>query len=189
MPEAEFTAADLDYVTAEYATLDQLCANRAETSQDVRRLIEQGRLPRPTYVLADGTEMFPPDYFALLDSAGGVDRLRAHFDDRHRAATTTLGAPGVDPTEDWEGYLSGEYGVCLRELSPEAMVEKNALVSQIETMVAAPMPDDPSWVDRLRAAVDDLDELERPFTDFDRQRWGGVSRDTHITAVRAQFLS
>ena len=53
---------------------------------------------------------------------------------------------------------------------------------------AAPAVVDEGWRAQLKEAVDDLDELERPFTDYDRQRWGGVSRDSHITSVRARFL-
>lgn len=188
-PQAGYTEADLAYVRAEYRTLDELCADRPQTPQEIRELVAAGRLPRSAYVLPDGTEMFPPDYFALVDSAGGVEQLRAHFDDRHRVATTMLGTPGVDPEEDWVGYLSGQYGVCLREVTPEAMVEKSALIALIESLVAVPRPDDDAWRTQLASAVDDLDEVERPFTDHDRQRWGGTSRDTHITAVRARFLA
>jgi Family of unknown function (DUF6058) len=188
MAEPTFTDDDLAYVTAEYHTLQQLCTGRAESAEEVRGLIAQGRLPRPTYVLPDGTELFPPDYFMVLDGAGDVDGMRDWFDARHRAASTMLGLPGVDPEEDWRGYLSGEFGVCLREVTPEAMVEKSALIATIDTLTAAPAVDDEGWRAQLREAVDDLDELERPFTDYDRQRWGGTSRDSHITAVRARFL-
>ncbi|HET6627479.1 MAG TPA: DUF6058 family natural product biosynthesis protein [Nocardioidaceae bacterium] len=189
MTEPTFSDADLAYVSAEYSTLEQLCADRAETPQDVHDLIDRGQLPRPAYVLDDGTEMFPPDYFDLLDAAGGVEALPGYFDQRHRAASTALGLPGVDPREDWEGYLTGEFGVCLREVTPETMVEKSALVAQIDTLTAVPAAEDAGWREQLRAAVDELDEIERPFTDYDRQRWGSTSRDAKITAVRAQYLS
>lgn len=188
-PSPTYTDADLAYVTASYRTLEDLCADRAEAPEQVRADIEAGRLPRATYLLPDGREMFPPDYFAVLDDVGGVDGLREHFDNRHRAASTALGLPGVDPKEDWAGYLSGEYGVCLREVTPEAMVEKSALIATIDTLTAAPAPADEDWRRQLGAAVDDLDELERPFTDYDRQRWGGTSRDSHITGIRARFLT
>lgn len=32
-----------------------------------------------------------------------------------------------------------------------------------------------------------LDQLERPFTDYDRARWGTSSRDTHITDERRRY--
>ncbi|MGH8967225.1 MAG: DUF6058 family natural product biosynthesis protein, partial [Actinomycetes bacterium] len=123
-PEPTYSDTDLEYVRAEYRTLEQLCEGRDDDPADVRRQVEAGALPRAAYLLPDGTEMFPPDYFDLVDSAGGVDRLREHFEDRHRSTTSTLGLLAVDPADDWDGYLSGEYGVCLREVTPEAMVEK-----------------------------------------------------------------
>jgi hypothetical protein len=42
----------------------------------VRSWIDDGLLPRPSYVLDDGTEMFPRDYFRLADEAGGIEPLR-----------------------------------------------------------------------------------------------------------------
>jgi hypothetical protein len=187
-----FSPADQAYVEAEYATLEQLCAHRTGEPHDpeqVRRLVAAGQLPGPAYVLPDGREMFWPDYFDLVDAAGGVDALHDHFVQQHRAATNALGLPGVDPEEDWRGYLSGDYGVCLCEVIPEAMVEKTALVSQIDALIALPAPADDQWRRTLTGAVDELDEILRPFTDHDRQRWGGTSRDSHVAGVRARFLT
>src|SRR5438093_1282816 len=109
------TAADLTYVRANFVTLDDLCAGRAETPGHVTELIEQGVLPRPSYVLPDGTAMFPRDYFALLDDAGGPERMRAEFERRYG---------WHELQEDWEGYLSGVYAVCLREVMPETITRK-----------------------------------------------------------------
>ena len=185
--EPEFSERDLAYVTSEYLTLEQLCAGRAETPDQVADLIAQERLPRPSYVLPDGTRLFPPDYFAVLDGAGSVDALRSHFEQRHRSAASAIGL-AIDPEEDWKGYLAGDHGVCLREVTPEAMVERSALVAEIDMVTAVPAVEDEQWRARLREAVDGLDEIERPSTDFDRQRRGPTSRDTHITAVRARYL-
>jgi hypothetical protein len=189
MTEPRYTDADLAYVEAEFRTLDQLCADRADTPDQIGELIGAGTLPAPSYVLPDGRELFPPDYFALIDAAGGPAGLREHFVQQHRAASSALGLTGIDPEEDWRSYLSGEQGATLRELTPEAMVEKAALVTGIDTLVAEPAPDDEGWRERLATEVDDLDELLPPFTDYDRQRWGGTSRDSHVTGVRARFLS
>jgi hypothetical protein len=68
------------------------------------------------------------------------------------------------------------------------MVEKAALIAEIDMLTAVPAVEDEQWRSRLRDAVDALDEIERPFTDYDRQRWGATSRDTHIAAVRARYL-
>jgi hypothetical protein len=185
---AGYTEEDLAYLRAEYTTLERLCAGRAEDPDGVRRLIEDGRLPRAAYTLPDGTELFWPDYFDLVDSAGGPDGLRAHFEDRHRAATSALGLADVGPEDDWRGYLSGEYGARLREVTPEAMVEKALLIAEIDALVAVPATEDDAWRRKLRDAVDELDDLERPTTDHDRRRFGTTSRDTHITALRMRYL-
>lgn len=179
---------DTDYVTKEYRTLEQLCDGRPLDPQEVRGHIEAGRLPRATYTLPDGTDMFPPDYFAVLDGAGSVAGMREYFEKRHQAASSALGLT-IDPEQDWRGYLTGEFGACLREVTPEAMVEKAALIAEIDRLTAVPNPGDEGWRGELADAVDDLDELERPFTDFDRERWGTVSRDTHVAAVRLRYLS
>ena len=49
------------------------------------------------------------------------------------------------------------------------------------------MPDDPGWCGALRTAVDELDSLLRPFTDYDRERWGDTSSDKYITRVRGRW--
>ncbi|OLF19487.1 DUF6058 family natural product biosynthesis protein [Actinophytocola xanthii] len=177
-----FTESDIRYVIAEYRTLGELCHGRAESVVEVSRLIEAGRLPRATYVLPSGEARFPPDYFALLDAAGSVEELPAHFRSRCLAAGS---AQDVD--EAWAGYLSGEFGVCLREVTPEAIVAKGRLLDTIERLLAEPSPEDRGWQAELRGAVDELDGLERPFTDYDRQRWGDTTRDRCITRVRARF--
>jgi hypothetical protein len=177
-----FTESDIRYVIAEYRTLGELCHGRAESVAEVNRLIEAGRLPRPAYVLPSGEARFPPDYFALLDAAGSVEELPAHF----RARYLAVGSAS-DAEDDWAGYLSGEFGVCLRQVTPEAIAAKNRLLGTIERLVAEPARDDPGWQARLRDAVNELDALERPFTDHDRQRWGDTSRDRCVTRVRARF--
>src|SRR5439155_1075039 len=80
------TEADLAYISSNYLTLEQLCDGRAESPHELRSLIAARRLPEPSYVLPDGTGMFPADYFRLVDEAGGVDGLREHFAEPARAA-------------------------------------------------------------------------------------------------------
>jgi hypothetical protein len=187
MDEPRFTPADLAYIQAEYRTLDELCADRPQTPGQIRDLIAQGRIPRPTYVLPDGTQMFPPDYFALIDAAGDTGSLPGYFAARYRAAAALTGLAGDDTGETWEDYLSGIFGVCLRQVRPEAMALKARLMGDIERLTSAPAPDDAGWRTALRSAVDALDQLERPFTDYDRARWGRPSRDTHINDVRQRY--
>jgi hypothetical protein len=181
----DLTTADIAYICANYLTLDELCAGRDETPAEMRRLIEKGLLPRPSYVLEDGTEMFPADYFRLVDEAGGPGALRTSFEERLRAAG------GEDLESDWRAYLGGIYGVCLRDVTPEAIVRKARLVSSLCELLVLARPADPEWRERLRAEVDELDELEREFSpDYDRneERFGRKpTRDLLVAAARERY--
>ena len=178
------TAEDVEYVRASYADLDSLCADAGFAADEALTLIDDGRLPGPSYVLPDGTPMVPRDYFALVDDAGGVERARELFARRYVAAGGELAL--ID--EEWAGYLTGAYGVCLRRATPETIVRKGELVAEIEQLLAEPAPADLGWRDRLREAVDALDALERPFAPhYDRARWGPSSRDRYITAPRVRY--
>lgn len=172
------TAADIAYVRANYLPLEEACAGRSETPDEVRRLVAEAKLPKPSYVLPDGTEMVPADYFELADAG------RQEFARRFLAAG---GAP-ADLEDEWQGYLSGAYGVCLKEQSPENIVRKDQLVRAIDALLADPEPQDPEWAERLRTSVEELDLLERPFApDYDHARWGPSSRDRCVTAPRQRF--
>jgi Family of unknown function (DUF6058) len=144
----------------------------------VRKLMAEAKLPQASYVLPDGTEMVPADYFQLADAG------------REAFARRFLAAGGA-PTfleEEWQGYLSGAYGVCLKEQSPENIVRKDRLVRTVERLMAEARPKDPEWRDELRGSVEELDLIERPFApDYDRARWGPSSRDRCITAPRERF--
>ena len=160
------TPADVAYITAHFVPLDAAVPDPAAA----RDAIAAGRLPGPAYVLDDGTEMVAPDHLALAERAGGVERLREWFEAR---------APG-----EWEDYLSGGYAVCLRSVTPEAIVRKDVLIGEIERLLAA----DPQPLAPLRVAVDELDALLRPFAPCDRIRFGGpVSRDRYVTALRERY--
>jgi hypothetical protein len=170
------TEADDAYVNRTHVTLDEVCADRTETVDDVRADMLAQRLPLPSYLRTDGTEMVPADYFRLADEAGGVDELPAwfarHWTDSAHAA------------EEWRAYLDGRY-VCLRAVTPQAMQRKDELLDAITDQLAQPR-DTPSWRDRLDALVDELDGLLAEFTGYDRLRFGGpVSRDVFVTDIRA----
>jgi hypothetical protein len=179
-----FTQADIDYFAANYVTLEELCAGRAESAADVEALIADRRLPRPSYVLPDGTGRFPADYFRLVDEAGGVDGLREHFAARHRAAK------GRDLQQDWEMYLDGIWGICLRDVTPETIVRKNTLVNSLCELLVLARPRYDDWRQALREQVDELDELERQFSpDFDRSDEMDrlPTRDLIIAAARERY--
>ena len=182
--------ADVAYVTRSYAGLAAICDGRRETPAEVRRLMAEGRLPRPTYLLSDGAEMVPRDYFDLADAAGGVGALPGWFADqlRRELAARDMDASPERVAREWTDYLNGEYGVCLRRVSPENIAEKARLMESVEQAIARPRPDDEAWRAALRRDVDLLDAMVREFADWDRVRFGGpISRDRLITAVRARF--
>src|SRR5438093_6956706 len=149
MSGRRFSDADLAYIHREYRTLEDLCAGRSESPAEVSALIDERKLPGPSYVLDDGTPMFPPDYFRLLDEAGGVARLREHFAERHRAAGARH-APADELEDDWNAYLDGTYGICLSEVTPEGMVRKTAIVSSLCELLMLPRPGNAGWRRDLR---------------------------------------
>ena len=182
--ELSLTQADVEYIQANFVTLDEFCAVRGQSADRVRALIAGGNLPAASYRLEDGTEMVPEDYFEVADEAGGESALRGLFARRFLEA----GGDEDEVGSEWEGYLSGAYGVCLKHVTPENIARKSALVAEIEGLLAAPQPDDGDWRARLQASVDELDELERPFAPhYDRARWGPSSRDRCITAARELY--
>jgi hypothetical protein len=145
---------DIAYVRAHFVALDTL-----PDPDGVRAHIAAGRLPGPAYVLPDGTEMVAPGHLALADAAGGPEHLREWFLER------------LPDEAEWAAYLSGEYAVCLREVTPESIRRKGELMAAIEEL------------------VDELDALLRPFAAWDRVRFGGpVSRDRLVTRVRERYL-
>jgi Family of unknown function (DUF6058) len=180
------TSADIDYIRGNYVTLEQACADRRETPERVRALIDAGRLPAPSYWLPDGSAMAPADYFGLLDDAGSLSDLPTHFSQRFLAA----GGNPDELDEEWRGYLSGLYGVCLREVTPETIVRKTALVDSLTGLLDDPRPGDEEWRRTLREQVDELDALEREFSpDYDRARFDRPpTRDRLIVAAREQYL-
>ena len=188
---ATFTEADLAYLRSEFRTLEEVCVGRSEAPEEVRRLIAERRLPQPPYVLDDGTELVPPDYFALADAGGGIDGIRGEFERRYRAALERYGLQFERDLFErrWEGYLEGTPAICMRDVTPETVIRKRLLIEEIERLTADARPDDGAWQSSLRSAVDELDLLERPFApDYDRARFV-PTRDTYIRDVRDMYAT
>ncbi len=166
---------DISYVKACFRPMDE----------SVKPLVEAGLLPRATYVLPDGTPMVPADHAQLLEDAeDNPDAIAAQFRERFLAG----GGNRADADEQYEAWLTGEYGACLHVTSPEAILAKGALMDAIGALLARPNPADESWRAALRGAVDSLDALERPFAAYDRERFdAATSRDRLITAPRERF--
>jgi hypothetical protein len=65
---------------------------------------------------------------------------------------------------------------------------KERLVARLDRALADPRPGDPDWLAHLRADVDALDGLSRPFAACDRIRFGRpTSRDRLIDGARRAF--
>jgi hypothetical protein len=185
-----FTEADLRIIEADFNTLAELCSERDIAASDVEALIDAGLMPQPAYSLPDGRRMFPRDYFQLYDEAGGPDKIRAYFDEQFRRAAHAAGLGFTDawnPDSEWTDYIDGTYWICLRDASPNVIVEKERLIRAISELVASPERESGQWRERLRTAVRALDAIERPFTDFDRARWDYTSRERYITDVEKRY--
>jgi hypothetical protein len=185
MSEAEFSSADIEYIRANYRKLETLCRQSGQDLAEVQRLIRARQLPAPSYVLPGGEEMVPEDYFRLVNEARGPERLREEFERRYRET----GGAEHELAADWEGYMEGLYGVCLRQVSPETIVRKSELVISIEGLLAEAKPTDAGWQSRLREEVQELDRLEREFSpDYDRSRFGSPpSRDRLIAVAHERY--
>ena len=135
----------------------------------LEELCRRAGLPAASYVLDDGTRFYPSEY---LDQRFSRDDFEAN---------------GLDE-ETYTAFLDGTYGICLQSVTPATIARKAELIERIGAFVNEPRPQDEEWCARLRAAVDELDALERPFTKFDRDYFGRpVSRDTYITEVRRMY--
>jgi hypothetical protein len=180
------TPDDLAYIENEFRRLEELRAERNMSPSDLLDLRARQLLPCPTYVLDDGSEMVPEDYFDLLDAASDPARIQEQFAEELREwAEDHLSDERV--LEEWQAYLSGEYGACLRRVSAPNIVRKAQAMERIQALIDNPRRADADWARELRTVVDSLDALERDFAPFDRVRWGPVSRDRLITAVRARY--
>lgn len=177
--EHPMTAEDDAYVSTYFSSVESVALARSLTADEVRASMLAGQVPLPSYLLSDGTEMVHTDLLALADTAGGLSLLPEWF--RSQFEDEAVGK------EEWGSYLSGQY-VCLWTVSPRTIQRKDVLTKRIAALLAAPQAESAAWLASLHEAVDELDELEPPFTAYDRLRFHGpVSRDTMITAVRRDF--
>ena len=173
------TAEDDAYVSKWYVPLEALAERTGMQPSELRRLMLANRLPLPSYIRTDGTQMVARDLLELPRRAGGYQQLPDWFAQQFKSSS--------DAIREWDGYLSGQY-VCLRDVVPETIQRKNELVKAITKALNTPEPQNDEWLDSLHRLVDELDKLEPPFTAYDRLRFGGpVSRDTCIRAARTRF--
>ena len=173
------TPEDDAYATERYVPLEVLAETAGMQASELRRLMLADRLPLPSYIRSDGTQMVARDLLELPRRAGGFEEPPGWFAQQFQLSR--------DAIREWDGYLRGHY-VCLRDVLPETIQRKDELVKAINKAVSKPKPQDDTWLDSLHLLVDELDQLEPPFAGYDRLRFGGpISRDTCINAVRERF--
>ncbi|WP_248579794.1 GNAT family N-acetyltransferase [Nocardioides sp. InS609-2] len=153
-------------------------------NDEVLALIEAGSLPLPSYYLSDGTPMVPADVRDPISWAGGVERLHDWFVGHWTAEEQATAE------SEWGDYLSGQY-VCLRDVQPVRMQQKTQHIEQIRAAIAVleQHPGDHVARGSLGEAVERLEQIELPMTDYDRLRFGGpLSPEVWIHDVRRDHL-
>lgn len=185
----ELSAEDVAYVRGHYLPVEAVAAAERLAPDQLMAMVSARVLPRPAYVLPSGEPMFPRDLCSLLHSAGGAGEVEAHFRGRFLSVARCHGPADPDRvTDEWDSYLSGAYGVCLRQVTPETIFLKEWLVTAIESDLREPQPDSPGWRRRMCEQVEGLEVLLRPFTACDRLRFGRpTSRERCIDLPRARF--
>jgi hypothetical protein len=73
------TAEDDVYVRKWYISIEELAQHAGVEASELRRLILSNRLPLPSYILTDGTQMVARDLLELPRRAGGYDELPEWF--------------------------------------------------------------------------------------------------------------
>jgi hypothetical protein len=199
---------DKKYITTNFIDLDRLSTEIKVSPEDILLLESRKLFPKPTYLFGDGTRWYPPSYIALFKRARKINKTFASaFQDEIRAALTklrkerdldfsiVLAGEGFGTNEDldmvvkkiWDDFQSGEYGACLKNPACGTIIKKSLTMHSITSLISSPFPADPEWRRLLRNSVEILDKLEAPFTDFDRVRFGTISRDVLIHDVRNKY--
>ncbi|HTD13698.1 MAG TPA: DUF6058 family natural product biosynthesis protein [Chthoniobacterales bacterium] len=189
-PLAPLSPADKIYIQNNFHTLEELCLSRPNQPAGYRSQIRAGLLPLPTYAV-DGREMYPADFFVFPDSVGSLgDQLKKEFFARYQRIAEPYGQQISEAQigEEFASYLSGEYGVCLRWVTPETIFLKGLAMGRIDELLSEPNPGDTEWSGALRSWVNRLDAMEREFAGCDTARFGNLpSRVRYIDHVRAKY--
>ena len=112
--------------------------------------------------------------------------MKEEFSARYvRAAKVYGDSPSEDRiVNEYASYLSGEYAVCLRFLSPETIFLKEFAMAKIQELLATPDPSDADWSAALRNWVTRLDGMEREFAPCDTARFGSLPSRSAIYQER-----
>ncbi len=189
-PLPPLSAADKIYIGSNFHRLEELCLSRPTKPVDYRSQIRAGLLPLPAYTV-DGIEMYPADFFVFPDSVGSLgDQLKEEFYARYQRTAGAYGQqiPYAQVDEEFASYLSGEYAVCLRWVTPETIFLKGLAMGKIDELLREPDPGDTQWSAALHSWINRLDAMERAFAPCDTARFGTLpSRVRYIDNVRAKY--
>ncbi len=164
---------DIQYIRANFIDIRTFAKELGETADSAFKRIQAGELPRPSYVFEDGTAYFPAHPRDLVCERD-VFVLRALAEAKRK----NLDYGEEDALRDWDAFMGGGFSVCLKRATPENIIAKEALMRRIDWLREA-----------LHDAVDELDQLELPFSPiFDQTRFGlPPSRVRYITNIRERF--
>ena len=188
-PLPELAPEDETYIRREFFLLEDLCFGRQARPSDYRNQVRSRELPLPAYVI-DSVEYYPPDYFLFPDSVEpGSDINEAFLARYRRIAAAYNESPSTNiVNQEYEGYLSGEYGVCLKTVTPETIFLKGFVMARIDELFENPKPVDETWRSKLHGLVNRLDGLERQFAPCDTGRFGSLpSRVRYIDRASKEY--
>ena len=189
-PLRPLSPADKTYIASNFHRLEELCLHRQNTPADYRSQIREGLLPLPPYAV-DGFEMYPADFFVFPDSVGSLGAtMKKEFFARYRRTAEAYGEQISEEQmeEEYAGYLSGEYAVCLRWVTPETIFLKGLAMARIGELFGEPTPGNTQWSAGLRTWVNWLDGMEREFAPCDTARFGSLpTRVRYIDNARAKY--
>ena len=189
-PLPPLSAVDKTYIGRNFHRLEELCLCRLNTPADCRSQIRERLLPLPPYAV-DGIEMYPGDFFVFPDSVGSLGAtMKKEFYARYQRTAQAYGEQISDPQmeEEYAGYLSGEYAVCLRWVTPETIFLKGLAMARIDELLGEPDPGNSQWSAALTSWVNRLDAMEREFAPCDTARFGSLpSRVRYIDTAKAKY--
>lgn len=139
------------------------------------------------------------EWLDLLKQSKGTDAAFALFRERYRNKITELMAQGFRSSHEkvtigldahihteWVHFLNGIYGLCTRSGLPEDIAAKELAITIINEVTSdeKSVEADPLALERLRAAVDLLDQASSAFAPHEVER---SSRNRLITQMRAKY--
>ena len=189
--DAWYSEADRQYIRQNYILLTELADRSGYSGEDIKKEIADGNLPQAPYSI-NGEPWVAADYVTLREEAQEQNvAVQQVFGTRYLRARKAWDGKTPDAKEiedEWQGYLGGDYGICLRKVTPENIVAKGHFIAVIHELIRNPRLNDSVWQEELRQSVAKLDALERPFAVGDYLRFDALSsRALYIEAPKALF--